>query len=264
MNPSASAGTPGDPHALEAGQADDAVDVDAPASGIDDQAVVLDLGVGGADELDRGGLEQLGDGVARCRAEHRQRALLRGHEQEPDAIGAHAPRLPRRHQRELVERQGPGRLVRHHEGDAIHIALLGVAQQPVQRLLVDVLAERDGPLIGGRRAGAGRQDEVVVGDPLAVPGADRPAPSHRPRRRRPARGGHRTRSRCGPSRSGSRGPRERHGHGHRPIGEGLLRCDECDVDAVAGEITEGDEGLERRHAATGDHDAREGGFGSCR
>ena len=50
-------GDAGEPHALQAGQAHHAVHVDAPASGIDDQAVVLDLGMGGADELDRGGLE---------------------------------------------------------------------------------------------------------------------------------------------------------------------------------------------------------------
>ena len=220
-----------------------------------------DLGVGGADELDRGGLEQLGDGLARFRAEHRQRALLRGHEQEPDAIGAHAPRLPRRHQRELVERQGPRRLVRHHEGDAIDIVLLGVAQEPVQRLLVDVLAKGDGPLIGGCRAGAGRQDEVVVRDPLAVPGADRlllridrgDGVAHE--------AGIELGRDAGEAVAVRVAHRERRGHGHRPIGEGLVRCDQCDVDAITGEITEGDEGLERRHAATGDHDAREGRFG---
>ena len=207
------------------------------------------------------GLEQLGDGVARCRAEHRQRPLLRGHEQEPDAIGAHAPRLARRHQRELVERQGPGRLVRHHEGDAVDVALLGVAQEPVQRLLVDILAEGDGALIGGRRAGAGREDEMVVGDSPAIHGEDDlllradfvDGVLHDPRIELLRDAGQAVVVRV------ARG--ERHGHGHRAIGEPFVRRDERDVHAVAGEITEGDEGLERRHAATGDHDVRGAGLG---
>ena len=163
-----------DVQSLQPRQADDAVDVDPPAAGIDDQVAVLDGGVGGSDELDAGAVEELGDGVARRSAEDRDRPVLGGHEDDLEAIGAHRPRLARRHQRELVERQRPGRLVRHHERDALGVALLRVAEQPVQRLLLAVLAEGDGVRVGGRRPRAGREHQVVVGEHLAAAGAEGP------------------------------------------------------------------------------------------
>ena len=163
-----------DAQPLQARQADDAVDVDPPAAGVDDQVAALDGRVRGSDELDAGAVEQLGDGVARRAAEDRERPVLRGHEDDLEAVGAHRPGLARRHQRELVERQRPGRLVRHDERDALGVALLGVAEQPVQRLLLAVLAEGDGVRVGGRRPRPGREHEVVVGEHLAAAGADGP------------------------------------------------------------------------------------------
>ena len=42
---------------------------------------------------------------------------------------AHRARLPRRHQRELVDRQWPYRTRRHHHGEPLAVALLDVAQK---------------------------------------------------------------------------------------------------------------------------------------
>ena len=77
------------------------------------------------------------------------------------------------HQRELVERQRPGRAGRDDERERAQVAALDVLDDAVQALLVGQRAgEGDGAGERHDRARAGRDQQRVVGQPLAGDGVD--------------------------------------------------------------------------------------------
>ena len=72
--------------AVELGQRDHAVHVQAPVAGVDHQlAGTRDFGVGGVDRLDARAAEQPCDGAAHVLPEDRQRSVLGGDERDRDA-----------------------------------------------------------------------------------------------------------------------------------------------------------------------------------
>ena len=92
----------------------------------------------------------------------------------------------------------------------------------------------------------------------AAPAAVRAIPA-RPRRARRAPAACSSRGRTRRAEPLDVAAGERHGDRHRPVGEGALGRQQRDVDALAGELAEGEDGLHACDAAAGDEHAQRRG-----
>jgi hypothetical protein len=101
-------------------------------------------------------------------AEDRERGLLGRDDADLHVVLSHAVRVPRRHQRELVGRQRPGRTRRDHERDALRVTLLEVAAQPAEHLRVAFGRPGDSPAEDRLAAGSRGDHKRVVAQFVAL------------------------------------------------------------------------------------------------
>ena len=134
--------------AVELGQRDHAVDLQAAVAGVDhDLARVRHLRIRGGDRV-----------VIRARSSRSATASLAAVPKIASGLSSgvtivvaqvdvHVVRAPRGHQRELVERKRPGHAPRRDEREARDVAPLEVLQQPVQRLVEVAVVDRESVLV---------------------------------------------------------------------------------------------------------------------
>ena len=117
-------------------------------------------------DADRG--QVLAQRRGRGLAEGLQRRALRRVDRDLDVVAAHAVRLPGGHQRELVRGQRPRDADRDHERDALAVALVDVAQQATEHLVVGLGRPGRRAREDGLGAGAHGHQQGVVAEPLAA------------------------------------------------------------------------------------------------
>ena len=199
-----------------------------------------------------------GDRLGRLLAEDAKRRVLGGDDRQLGIVDAHAPDLPRGHQRELIGRQRPRNLGRHHEGDLADVALLEIPQQssegigvtlgpPGQRLFerdLGLAASGDEQCLEAERLTLDRGDQTFVGVDAIERSADE-ADAQVARELRkgvPVHASH----------------RERLGHRQRAVDEILLRTEERDVHAIGRHVGQRQQRFQSGDASTGDEHAKRG------
>jgi hypothetical protein len=192
------------------------------------------------------------------RPEDVERLALGRDEHQPRVVDARLAQVLGRHERQLVERQGPRHAGRQREGHRAHAQEHDVVEQIAQRRDAGRAGERQRPGHGhvGPRSD-GDQQRVVVED-VAAHGAH------------PSFAGLHGREVVGPQDRvvvGSdasevealRGGRsERLGHGRGTLDEVEACLQEIDAGVRSEVVAKGDEGLEAGDAASGDDDPRHG------
>ena len=147
----------------------------------------LDLGVGAELDLDARALELGGHDLDGARAEDGQRRAL-GRDERDLGVHAHAARVARDEQGELVGGQRPAGPGRDDDRQALAVALFEVAQQPADGLDAARVVPREDVVEGRLGARARGEHQRVVGELLAVAELHGLGPR---RRRRPAAPGRR-------------------------------------------------------------------------
>ena len=165
MKPESSAGSPGSAGPTARGSDTARCDVERAAA--HDQAALGVLDAGAGDDAHADLVELRAQRLARRGAEQRQRRVL-GRVDRHVYVGAHPARLPRRHEGELVHGQRPRDHRRHDEGDARRVPLLEVAEQAAEQLVVGLRRPRERVAQRGLAARADRDEQRVVGEPVAV------------------------------------------------------------------------------------------------
>ena len=247
----------GDPRALQARERDHGVGGDqAPVAGRE-RAADDRLGHRLALEADARAIQQAGERIGGHGPEEVQRPRLGRDDRELGAVR----QLVRGEQRQLVERQRPAGAGRQREQHA----LARPAERALDRARTQRAAERGRAGHGFDRSRAGGDDQAVVADAHAVRGADLVA-----------LGVHRAEGPMATDDPELREAAERHPRGALAAERGEDRRwalhevvaggEHLDGDAIAGERVEGQDGLDRGDAATGDEDAQwvgGGGAWSC-
>ena len=192
------------------------------------------------------------DALACLTAQHLERSLLRRDDGDLRARGTFTTGVLGRQERELVERQRPGRPAGKSEGHVSDEAAVDVLQQASDERHVHLAAEREraGNRLAGSRARCDEEDVVVkarvatrpdlVG--VRVDGCEGPAPMRgaaAPCQARQIEAEHLADA-------------EGLADGEGPVVEVEIRGDELDVDELAGRLPQGHHGFESGDAAPGD------------
>ena len=104
------------------------------------------------------------------RAEQPERRVLGRVERDLHIVVSHAPRLPGRHQCQLVGGQCPRHAGRHDERDPLEVALVEIAQQSAEELGVGLRGPGEHLPKGGFAAGPDCDQQRIVGQALARAG----------------------------------------------------------------------------------------------
>ena len=240
--------------AVELGQGDDPLRSQRAFARVDQYlSARRDLGVGGAQHLHVRIRQPLGHRCARARAEDRQRGVLRG-DQSRAQLDVHVVGPPRGHQRELVEGQRPGHAPRGDEGDALHVTVLHVPDQPLEGLVEVAVVDRDRVLVARDDASAEGEQQDVVGQLPAALGVRRAGLAIDPRQLV----GDQLGAGAGDDRRQLVALRLRQGerlaHRHRPVHQLRVRSQHRPLRPVVRELRERQRGLQGRHSAANDQD----------
>jgi hypothetical protein len=183
--------------------------------------------------------------------EDRQWRGLRADQGQLDVLGTRGADDGRGHEGQLVERQWPERPRRHHEGDGAGVPRAQAVQQAGEPALAPIGSEGDRRGVGGAWPSTGREHQRVVARFAVLERHGVPAGSTLSRR------SWRVWTSCGTTAAtawrrtwlDAEG-----GAGRERLDDDLrVRSDELQADAVAGQVVQGEDGLQAGDAAT-DHD----------
>ena len=202
------------------------------------------------------GVEHLPQRGAGFGAEQAERLGLRGGDAERGVLHATGAQVGRGHHGELVDRQRPRRLARDGEDEPAQLAAFDAVEDRCDLGRLAGPREGDGALHSRARHGADRDDEDVVAQIATAAEHDGPCVGKNGMQRSASElCALVTRQRLEVQRGGA-AEAERLGDRRGTVDETRLGREQRDRHLLAHEMTQGEQGLDRRHAGARDDDVR--------